>query len=372
MLKFKQHPMSKRDYYEVLGVSRGATTDEIKKGYRKTALKYHPDKNPNNPEAEERFKEAAEAYEVLSDSEQRARYDQFGHEATQGRGFHRGQGSNVEDIFREFGDIFGNNSPFESFFGSSGRSRQSRAKGSDLRIRIKLSLKEIALGTEKKIKVHRLQLDPRVKFRSCEVCNGSGELRKTVQTLLGHMLSTSSCSACGGSGRRVAEKPPGVDASGLVEKEDTLTIRVPGGVSEGVQLSMQGKGNEAPGGIGRTGDLLILIEELRDDHFERDGNDICYHLGVSIVDAALGCEKRIPTLFGDVKIKIQSGTQSGKVLRLRGKGIQALESSEKGDQLIYVHVWTPKQLNAKEKELLLQLSSAPNFQPPSNKVGSFS
>ena len=357
--------MSKRDYYEVLGLERSATAEEIKKGYRKTAIKYHPDKNPNNPQAEENFKEAAEAYEVLSDSDKRNRYDQYGHEGVNARGFGGGQRGNVEDIFREFGDIFGGGSPFESFFGGGGRSKQKgRGKGTDLRIRLKLTLKEIALGSEKKIKVRRMQLDPRVRFKNCDICSGSGEIRKTVQTLLGHMISSSTCNACGGTGQRIAQRPSGVDASGLIAKEETLSIRIPGGVSEGIQLSMQGKGNEAPVGTGRPGDLLILIEELPDDRFERDGNDICHHLGISIIDAALGKETTVPTLFGNVKIKIPAGTQSGKVLRLKGKGIRGLENNETGDQLICIHIWTPKQLNTEERDILEQLSASPNFRPP--------
>ena len=355
--------MSKRDYYEVLGVNRSATAEEVKKGYRKTALKYHPDKNPDDPNAEERFKEAAEAYEVLSDETKRSQYDRYGHEGVHARSSGRGGHSSVEDILRDFGDIFGGSSPFESFFGRTER-RSSRVKGTDLRIRLKVILEEIAKGVEKKIKVRRMVVDPRVRFGPCDTCGGSGEVRKAVQTLLGQMVSSSTCPACGGVGQRMQSRPNGVERSGLTPKEEMLSIRIPAGVSEGVQLSLQGKGNEAPGGVGRPGDLLILIDEVPDTRFSRDGNDICYHLGLSISEAALGRQLTVPTLSGNVKIKIQSGTQSGKILRLRGKGIRDLQDEGTGDQLIHIHVWTPKRLSLDEKEMLERLSRSPNFRPP--------
>lgn len=360
--------MSKRDYYEILGLNRNASPEEIKKGYRKTALKYHPDKNPNNPAAEERFKEAAEAYEVLSDQDKRALYDQYGHEATSRQGYSNRRYTHVEDIFRDFGDIFGSGSPFESFFRgtSTSTSRSTRIKGNDLRIRIKLTLKEIATGTEKKIKVQRMVLDPRVRFAACDTCGGTGEVRRTVQTLLGHVVSSGRCPACGGSGQRIEHRPPDVERSGLTQEEETLTIRIPAGVSDGVQLSMQGKGNAPAGGVGQEGNLLILIEEVPDPRFERDGNDVCCHLALSISDAALGKQLTVPTLSGEVKIHVQPGTQSGKVLRLRGKGIRSLEDGSTGDQLIYVHIWTPEHLSAEEKTLLEKLAKSTNFQPPHN------
>ena len=356
--------MSKRDYYEVLGVSRSSTAEEIKKGYRKTALKYHPDKNPDDPNAEESFKEAAEAYEVLSDEEKRSRYDRYGHEGAHLGGSGGGRHANMEDILRDFGDIFGGGSPFDSFFGGGGR-RSSKIKGTDLRIRLKLTLEEIAKGVEKKIKVRRMIVDPRVRFGPCGTCGGSGEVRKAVQTLLGQMVSSTTCPTCGGMGQRMQNRPTGVERSGLTPKEETISIRIPAGVSEGVQLSMQGKGNEAPGGSGQPGDLLILIDEIQNEHFSRDGNDICYHLGLSIPEAALGKHLTVPTLSGNVKIKVQPGTQSGKILRLRGKGIRDLQGEGTGDQLIHIHVWTPKRLSADEQEILEQLSRSPNFRPPS-------
>ena len=362
--------MSKRDYYEVLGVDRNSTNEDIKKGYRKTALKYHPDKNPDNPAAEDRFKEAAEAYEVLSDGEKRTKYDRYGHEGAHARGFGRGRSASVEDIFRDFGDIFGSDSPFESFFGG-GERRRSRIKGTDLRIRLKLTLEEIAKGTEKKIKVRRMVVDPRVRFSSCDTCGGRGEVRRTVQTLLGQMVSSGTCPTCGGSGQRIQHRPTGVERSGLTPKEEMLNIRVPAGISEGIQLSMQGKGNEAPGGAGQPGDLLILIDEQEDVRFFRDGNDICYRLGLSIADAVLGRQLTVPTLSGDVKITVHPGTQSGKILRLRGKGIRGLQGEGTGDQLIYIHVWTPQQISANERTLLKQLADSPNFKPPAGGSSAF-
>ena len=361
--------MSKRDYYKVLGVDQHATADELKKSYRKTALKYHPDKNPNDSVAEEHFKEAAEAYEVLSNKEKRAQYDRFGHEGLGQRGAGGGHRVNVEDIFRNFGDIFGSDSPFDSFFGGGGgggrgQQRASRIRGTDLRIRLKLTLEDIAQGTEKKIKVRRMVVDPRASFDNCTSCGGSGQTRKTIQTLLGQMVSSGTCPACGGMGQRIQSRPAGGEISGLMPKEETLSVRVPAGVSNGVQLSMQEKGNDAPGGIGNPGDLLILIDEVPNQHFERDGNDIRYHLGINIAEAALGKHLTVPTLFGQVKVKIEPGTQGGKILRLRGKGIRGLQGEGTGDQLIHIHVWTPKKLNNAEKEVLESIADAANFQAP--------
>ena len=355
--------MSKKDYYDILGVSKSASPEEIKKAYRKTALKYHPDKNEGDRSAEERFKEAAEAYEVLSDAEQRSRYDNFGHEGV--RESARGRGGSVEDIFRDFGDIFGGSNPFESFFGG-GRQRggQRRVKGTNLRIKLKMTLKEIATGTKKKIKVKRMVLDPRVRFNNCTQCNGTGEVRKTVQTMLGQMFSSSSCYACGGVGREITYRPSGVDRSGLIAKEEIISVNIPGGVSEGIQLAMQQKGNEPAGGNGEPGDLIILIEEEKDEHFEREGNDIVYTLYLNFADLVLGKQLTVPTLTGQVRITIQPGTQSGKVLRLRGKGMMDVESTHVGDQLIQIQAWTPANVNAKEKTLLEELGKSANFSPP--------
>jgi molecular chaperone DnaJ len=363
---------AKRDYYEVLGVGKNATVDEIKKAYRKVAIQFHPDKNPGNKEAEEKFKEAAEAYEVLSNPEKKAQYDRYGH-ARAGGGF-GGQSMNMDDIFSQFGDIFGGGSPFDSFFGGGGSSRGGRRqrKGSNLRIKLKLNLQEIANGVEKKIKVNRLVHAEGVSFKTCGHCQGTGQVRKVVNTMLGQMVSSSTCPVCDGSGQTVDKKPSGVDNSGLVSKEEVITVRIPAGVSDGMQLSMAGKGNDAPGG-GVPGDLLILIEEHEDPLLKRDGNNIIYDLYISFVDAALGTTIEVPSVGGRVKIKIEAGTQSGKVLRLRGKGLKDLNGYETGDQLIYVNVWTPKKLTAEEKATLENLRDSPNFEPnpDANEKGFF-
>jgi molecular chaperone DnaJ len=354
---------TKRDYYEILGIGKNATPEEIKKAYRKVAIQFHPDKNPGNKEAEDKFKEAAEAYEVLSDQEKRSHYDRFGH-ARQGAGAYGGHTMNMEDIFSQFGDIFGGGSPFDSFFGGGGSTRGGRRqrKGSNLRIKLKLSLEEIAHGVEKKIKVNRLVRAEGVTFKTCPTCQGTGQIRKVVNTMLGQMVSATTCSSCDGSGQIVDKKPSGVDSSGLVSKEEIISVKIPAGVAEGMQLSMSGKGNEAPGG-GAAGDLLILIEEQEDTQLKRDGNNLVYDLYISFVDAALGTTVEVPSVGGRVKIKIDPGTQSGKVLRLRGKGLKDINGYETGDQLIYVNVWTPKKLSPEERVKLESLRDSANFAP---------
>jgi molecular chaperone DnaJ len=364
----------KRDYYEILGVSKTSTPEEIKKAYRKVAIQFHPDKNPGNKEAEEKFKEAAEAYEVLSDADKRAQYDRFGH-TRQGAGYGGGgHHMNMEDIFSQFGDIFGGGSPFDSFFGGGGSTRGGRRqrKGSNLRIKLKLTLEEIANGVEKKIKVHRLVKAEGVTFKTCTTCQGTGQIRKVVNTMLGQMVSATTCGACDGSGQIVDKRPPGIDNSGLISKEEVISVRIPPGVADGMQLSMSGKGNEAPGG-GVAGDLLILIEEQEDKQLKRDGNNLIYDLYVSFIDAALGTSVEVPSVSGKVKIKIDPGTQSGKVLRLRGKGLKDVNGYETGDQLIYVNVWTPKKLSAEEKAKLESFRGSPNFEPSpdANEKGFF-
>lgn len=359
--------MAKRDYYEILGVEKNASQDEIKKAYRKVAIKYHPDKNPDNPESEEKFKEAAEAYEVLRDEEKRKRYDQFGHAGMNGGGFGGGGSMNMEDIFSQFGDIFGGGgqNPFDSFFGGGGSRRRQR-RGSNLRIKLKLNLSEVANGVEKKIKVNRMVKADGVTFKTCSTCGGSGQVRKAVNTMLGQMVSTSTCPTCNGSGQLIDHRPPGVDSSGLVPKEEVISIKIPAGVSEGMQLSMSGKGNEAPGG-GPAGDLLILVEEEHSGPLKREGNNVVYDAFISFVDAALGKSIEVPTNDGMVRIKIEPGTQSGKILRLRGKGIQDINGYSRGDQLIHINVWTPKKLNSEEKALLEKLRHSENFQPRPGK-----
>ena len=356
--------MAKRDYYEVLGVSKSASADEIKKAYRKLAIKYHPDKNPGDNEAEEKFKEAAEAYEVLSDNQKKARYDQFGHAGMGGAssGGYSGGGMSMDDIFSQFGDIFGGGgSPFDSFFGG-GRGGQRRRKGTNLRIKLKLNLEDIANGVEKKIKVNRLVVADGVTFKNCSQCQGTGQVQKVVQTMLGQMVSASTCPTCNGAGQTIDKKPNGVDSSGLTYQDEVISVKIPAGVTDGMQLSMSGKGNEAPGG-GIPGDLLIVIEEQEGDILKREGNNIVYDLYLNFVDAALGTSSEVPTIGGKVKIKIEPGTQSGKILRLRGKGIKDINGYGTGDQLIHVNVWTPKTLTKEERQKLESLRNSENFTP---------
>ncbi len=354
---------TKRDYYEVLGVDKSASADEIKKAYRKIAIKFHPDKNPGDPDAEDKFKEAAEAYEILSNEDKKARYDRFGHQGVGGGGF-SGGGMNMEDIFSQFGDIFGGGSPFESFFGG-GRSTRRTRKGTNLRIKLKLTLEEVAHGVEKKIKVNRLKVDPNTTFKNCPTCNGTGQIKKVMNTMLGQMMSTTTCSACGGSGQIVDSRGSGVDSTGLKREEEVISIKIPAGVADGMQLSMSGKGNEVPGGV--PGDLLIVIEEAEHDMLQRDGNNVIFELYLSFIDATLGTSVEVPTISGKVKIKIDPGTQSGKILRLRGKGVSDIDGYTKGDQLIHVNVWTPKQLTKEERNILESLRGSENFEPSPSK-----
>lgn len=355
--------MAKRDYYEVLGVSKSASAEEIKKAYRKMAIQYHPDKNPDNPEAEDKFKEAAEAYEVLSNPDKKARYDQFGHQGLGGNGGYSGGGMNMEDIFSQFGDIFGGGG-FGSFFGGGGGGRRTK-KGTNLRVKLKLTLQEIANGVEKKIKVKRHVVAPGVTFKTCSACQGSGQVKKVVNTMLGQMVSASTCAVCGGNGQIVDKKPADADSRGLIIKEEVISINIPGGVGEGMQLSMSSKGNETPGGI--PGDLLIVIEEAEDNVLQREGNNVIYDLHISFVDAALGASVEVPTIDGKVKIKIDQGTQSGKMLRLKGKGIKDINGYTRGDQLIMVNIWTPTELSREERNLLESLRNSENFKPDPGK-----
>ena len=360
--------MSKRDYYEILEVSRSATADEIKKSYRKIAIKYHPDKNPDDKASEDKFKEAAEAYEVLGNDEKRRRYDQYGHQGNRGAGGFSGGSMNMEDIFSQFGDVFGGGdggSPFESIFGGGGSRGGRRRKGTNLRIKIKLTLQEIAEGVEKKIKVNRLMVDPSTTFKSCPSCQGTGQVRKVMNTMLGQMMSSATCPSCGGAGELVDSKGSGADNSGMNRTEEVIAIKIPAGVSDGIQLSMSGKGNEVAGGV--AGDLLIVIEEIEDDQLKRDGNNVIYDLYLSFLDAALGASVEVPTIDGKVKIKIDSGTQSGKILRLKGKGIKDIEGYRRGDQLIHLNVWTPKTLSKEERNILENFKDSKNFIPAPSK-----
>jgi molecular chaperone DnaJ len=368
--------MAKRDYYEILGVTRDASQDEIKKAYRKTAIKFHPDKNPDNPEAEDMFKEAAEAYEVLRDPDKRSRYDRFGHQGVGSGagagGFGGGGGMSMEDIFSQFGDIFGG-SAFESFFGGGGAGGrgQRQRKGSNLRIKLKLNLQEIAHGVEKKIKVKRyIACDVcggngarnGTALTTCPTCNGTGQVRKVVNTMLGQMVSANTCPTCSGEGKTVDERCNKCHGEGRMMEEEVINVKIPEGVVEGMQLSMSGKGNVPKRG-GIPGDLLIVIEEVEDELLKRDGTNVVYDLHLSFMDVALGTSIEVPTIDGNVKIKIDAGTQSGKILRLRGKGIQDINGYGRGDQLIHVNVWTPKALSDKEKKILHDLKDSPNFKP---------
>jgi molecular chaperone DnaJ len=362
--------MSKRDYYEILEVDRNATAEEIKKSYRKIAIKYHPDKNPDDKASEDKFKEAAEAYEILGNQEKRSRYDRFGHQGgVGGAGGFSGGSMNMEDIFSQFGDVFGGGgggSPFDSFFGGgSSRSGRRMRKGTNLRIKIKMNLQEIAEGVEKKIKVNRLMVDPATTFRSCPSCQGTGQVKKVMNTMLGQMMTSSTCPSCGGAGEVVDQKGSGSDNSGMNRIEEVISIKIPSGVTEGMQLSMSSKGNEVAGGV--AGDLLIVIEEIEDDKLKRDGNNVIYDLYLSFLDAALGASLEVPTIDGKVKIKIDSGTQSGKMLRLKGKGIKDIDGYKRGDQLIHINVWTPKVLTKEERVILEGLQDSKNFVPDPSK-----
>lgn len=349
----------KEDYYEILGLSKGASAAEIKKAYRKKAIEFHPDKNPGDKQAEANFKKAAEAYEVLSDPQKKSQYDQFGHSAFESGGF-GGGGMNMEDIFSQFGDIFG--SAFGGGgFGGFGQS-QSRGKGSNLRIRVLMTLKEIANGAEKKIKVKRKVQAPGVRYSTCNTCNGRGQVMRVTNTILGRMQSASPCPKCNGSGQTLSDRPSGSDANGMIESEETVSIKIPAGVEEGMQLKVSGKGNEAAGN-GISGDLLVLIEEKSDDQFVREGNHLHYDLYISIAEAALGVSKEIKLLEGKVRIKLESGIQSGKTLRLRGKGISDLNGYGKGDLLVHVNVWTPKTLNKEQKQFFQKMLTDENFTP---------
>ncbi|RAU82230.1 molecular chaperone DnaJ [Pontibacter arcticus] len=367
--------MAKRDYYEILDISKGASQEEIKKAYRKIAIKYHPDKNPDDPTAEDKFKEAAEAYEILSDQQKRQRYDQFGHQGMNGGFGGGGGGMNMEDIFSQFGDVFGGGG-FEGFFGGrqGGGGRRAR-KGSNLRIKLKLSLEEVANGVEKKIKVKRYVACSTcggngakngTDMQTCGSCQGSGQVRKVVNTMLGQMVSSATCPTCNGEGRIVTKSCDACHGSGRELQEEVITINVPGGVMDGMQLSMSGKGNVPERG-GVPGDLLIQIEEEEHPTLKREGNNIIFDQYISFVDAAIGADIEVPTITGKVKINIKPGTQSGEIFRLRGKGIKDINGYGKGDQLIHINVWTPKSLNSEERAVLESLRDSDNFMPHPGK-----
>ncbi len=355
----------KEDFYDILGISKGATAAEIKKAYRKKAVQYHPDKNPGDDTAEANFKKAAEAYEVLSDDNKRARYDQYGHQAFEGGGGgFGGGGMNMDDIFSQFGDIFGGafgggGGGFSGFGGGGG---QRRVKGSNLRIRVKLTIEEIANGVEKKIKVKRKKQAAGVSYKTCTTCNGAGQVTKIQNTILGRMQTSAPCTTCGGAGQMIDKRPDGADAQGLIIDEETVSIKIPAGVVDGMQLKVTGKGNEAPGN-GIAGDLLVAIEEKDHEFLQREGDNLHLDLYISISEAVLGTSKEIDTVTGKVRIKIEEGVQSGKILRLRGKGIPSINGYGKGDLLVHVNVWTPKTLNKEQKQFFEKMATDDNFMP---------
>lgn len=370
--------MTKRDYYEILGVSKNASEEEIKKAYRKKALEYHPDKNPGDKTAEEKFKEAAEAYDVLRDSEKRAIYDRYGHEGLSRSGsVPHYESMNMQDILRHFGI---DDDLFAEFFGRSragfGSRAQSRGeRGSNLRIRVKLTLEEIATGVHKKIKVRRQVRCAACNgtgarnssdVETCSTCRGSGMVGRITQTPFGAMQTATTCPACGGTGQTVKANCPTCRGEGRVMQEDTIEVDIPAGVHEGIQLSVSGKGNAGLRG-GPSGDLIINIEELPHDYFTREGRNILYELFINIADAALGAQIEVPTLEGRARIKIPAGTQSGKIFRLREKGLPSLEGRGRGDLLVHVNIWTPKKLTDEERRLLEQLRDMPNFKPAPTK-----
>ena len=350
--------MAKRDYYETLGVGKGASASEIKKSYRKLALKYHPDKNPDDASAEERFKEAAEAYEVLSDETKRQQYDRFGHEDIRGGpGGFGGGGMNMDDIFSQFGDIFGG-----AFGGGGGGGRKRRMKGSNLRIKVKLTLEEVAEGVSKKVKVFKQVQAKGVEYVDCATCHGTGQVRRVTNTILGQMQTASTCSVCQGTGQSITRRPSGADEMGMVREEAVVNLEIPSGVEDGMQLSVRGEGNVAPFG-GVPGDLIVMVEVLPHDEFQRNGKNLHHDHYIGFADAALGATAEVPLLGGKAKIKIDAGTQSGKIVRLRGKGLPSVDSYGNGDLLINLNVWTPKKLSKSETKALEELRDSANFQP---------
>lgn len=374
---------NKRDYYEILGVNKDASADEIKKAYRKVAMQYHPDRNPNDKAAEEKFKEAAEAYEILSDADKRAQYDRFGHAGVSGNGrggFSGGGSMNMDDIFSQFGDIFGDDI-FGSFFGGGGRSsrggggRARGVRGSNLRIKLKLTYEEIAKGVSKSVKVKKYVscttcngsgAKDKSSVQTCGTCGGSGQVRRVTNTFLGQMQTVTTCPNCNGEGTTITAKCGTCKGDGRVYGEETVTIDIPAGVGEGMQLSLGGRGNAGERG-GMPGDLIVLIEEEQHKELHREGLNVAYDLYISIPEAVFGTQAEVPTIDGKAKIKIPAGTQSGKVFRLKGKGFPEVNGYSKGDQLIHVNVWIPQQVTAEEKSMLEKMGDSQNFQPKPDK-----
>ncbi len=369
----------KRDYYEILGVSRNAAQEEIKKAYRKVAMNFHPDRNPGDKASEEKFKEAAEAYEVLSDADKRRRYDQYGHAGVSGNGGFGGGGMRMEDIFTNFGDVFSDlgGSPFEAFFGGGGGrgSRGRGVRGSNLRVTIPLTLSEVSKGAQKTIKVKKYVTcstcdgsgaKDKQSFQSCSTCKGSGVVRRVSNTMLGQMATTTTCPTCHGEGQIVTVKCNTCHGDGRVYGEETIDVNLPAGVADGMQLSMSGKGNAGERG-GAAGDLIIMIEEEAHEELTRDGNNIVYELYISFADAALGTSIDVPTIDGKARIKIKPGTQAGEIFRLKGKGVPNVNSYGTGDELIHVNVWVPKEVTKDEQAILEKLRHSDNFKPHPGK-----
>ena len=347
-----------RDFYEILGVNRDASSVELKRAYRKIALKYHPDKNPGDKEAEKIFKEAAEAYGILSDSNKRTQYDQFGHAGVgigqQGGGFGGGVHMSMDDIFSQFGDIFGGDDIFSSFFGGS-RRKGGRQRGKDIRIRIQLNLEDIASGVEKTIKIKRSVVAPGTKFTNCTTCHGHGQVSQISNTILGQMRSSSTCPHCHGSGNIVGNRPSGAGPDGMIKKEETIKIKIPAGVEEGNYMTVDGKGNEDSNGV--AGDLNVLFEEKDHDYFIRNGDDVLIEAHIAFSQAALGATLEVPTLDGKAKLKIPAGIQAGQILRMRSKGFPRVRRSSMGDQLVRIHIETPKKLSKNMRKLFEDLAT---------------
>ena len=373
--------MSKRDFYEILGVDKNATAPEIKKAYRKQAIKFHPDKNPNNKQAEESFKEAAEAYEILSNPDKKSRYDQFGHAgvsgAAGGGGGFSGGGMSMDDIFSHFGDVFGGGGfggGGFSGFGGGGRSRRRVNKGSNLRVKVKLTLKEILEGVEKKIKVKKYVSCSTCSGSgakdndksTCSTCHGSGQVTQVSNTFLGQMQTRATCPTCGGEGKIIKNKCTSCHGEGIVKDDEVITLNIPAGVADGMQLSVSGKGNAARRG-GVNGDLIVVIEEIPHEFLLRDDDDLIYNLHISIPEAILGTPVEIPTIEGKVKVKLEQGVQSGKILRLKGKGLPDINGYGKGDLLVKIDIWIPKNLTKDEIKIMEKLKESDSFLPNAKK-----
>ena len=379
--------MVKRDYYEILGLDRKATVDDVKKAYRQMAMKYHPDRNPGDKEAEEKFKEAAEAYEVLSDSQKRSTYDQFGHDGLRGTfsqgGFQWSDFTHFGDFEDILGDLFGGSFFGDIFGGRRGtttRRRKGPQRGADLQVRLKLTLEEIATGVEKKIKLTRMQscsacggIGARSNegLKMCPACQGSGEIRQVSRSLFGQFVNVTTCRTCGGAGQVIDQPCPTCSGQGRVRGTTTITVKVPAGVASGNYIPIRGQGNAGPRG-GPTGDVVVFVEEKEHSDFERHGDDILYQLAISIPQATLGDDVEVPTLTGKVRMRIPPGTQSGKIFRLKGKGISHLHGYGNGDELVKIFVWIPEKLSAKEKKLFQEMAEEEGLRPPKSAKGLFS